>query len=68
MRRTLNPNTAAIGAAVLGAVLIALLFFREQVGHRLFPCCEISRERNLLFAPFGHKISHKMTFYHHKFA
>lgn len=23
MRRTLNPNTAAIGAAVLGAVLIA---------------------------------------------
>ena len=39
MRRTLNPNTAAIGAAVLGAVLIALLFFREQVGHRLFPCC-----------------------------
>ena len=52
MRRTLNPNTAAIGAAVLGAVLIALLFFREQVGHRLFPCCEIRRERNLLFAPF----------------
>lgn len=39
MRRTLNPNTAAIGAAVLGAVLIALLFFREQVGYRLFPCC-----------------------------